>query len=62
VQKDTDDLTVFFSYLGSLGVKAAGKMLMKLTPVANFTNILQATFAPFSFWQKITSSNCKHTK
>jgi len=31
VQKDTDDLTVFFTLLGSIGVKAALKTLMKLT-------------------------------
>jgi hypothetical protein len=29
-QKDTDDLTDFFELLGSLRVKAARKMLMKL--------------------------------
>ncbi len=32
MQKDTDDLNVFFAHLGSLLVKAALKMLMKLTP------------------------------
>jgi len=29
---DTDDLTVFFALLGSVGVKASHKMLVKLTP------------------------------
>jgi len=32
VQKDADDLTVFFAHLGSFQIKAAYKMLMKLTP------------------------------
>jgi len=31
-EKDTDDLTVFLMLLGSTSVKAARKMLMKLTP------------------------------
>ena len=31
-KKDTDDLTVFFTLLGSAHAKAAQKMLMKLTP------------------------------
>jgi len=31
-EKDTNDLTVFFALLGSGGVKAARKTLMKLTP------------------------------
>jgi hypothetical protein len=30
----------------NIGAKAACKMLVKLTPVANFTNILQAAYAP----------------
>jgi hypothetical protein len=38
------------------------KMLMKSSPEVNFTNILQATFATISFFQKITSRNCKHGK
>jgi len=32
----------------------ACKILMKLTPVVNFINILQAAFAPIFFFQKIT--------
>jgi len=41
--------------------KVACKMLMKLKPVVNFINILQAAFAPISLCQKITkpSSNKK---
>jgi len=31
-QKGTDDLTVFFAHLGSGCIRAARKMLMKLTP------------------------------
>jgi hypothetical protein len=37
-------------------------MLIKLTPVVNFTNILQATFELISFQQKITKPNCKQIK
>jgi len=29
----------------NIGAKAVGKMLMKLTPIVNFTNILQAIFS-----------------
>jgi len=32
VQKDTDDLTVFFTLLGFMSKKAARKTLVKLTP------------------------------
>jgi len=32
--KDTNDITVFFTLLGSTSVKAAQKMLVKLTPGA----------------------------
>jgi len=38
--------------------KAAHKMLVKYTTVVNFTNILQAAFAPIFFSQKITKPNC----
>jgi len=31
-QKDTDDITVFFTFSGSGGVKALCKTLVKLTP------------------------------
>jgi len=33
-------------------------LLMKLTPVVNFINILQAAFALIFFCQKITEPNC----
>jgi len=33
-------------------------MLMKLTPVFNFTNILQAAFAPIFLCRKVTKPNC----
>ena len=33
------DLTVFFALLGSAHLKAACKMLLKLTPLVNFTNM-----------------------
>jgi len=41
--KKTDGSTVFFALLGS-SQKAACKMLMKMTPCANFTNVLHAAF------------------
>ena len=34
------ELTVFFALLGSVRVKVASKMLVKLTPGFNFTNTL----------------------
>ncbi len=42
---DTDDMTVFFTLLGSVCVKAVIKMMVKLTPVVNFINILRGAFA-----------------
>jgi len=36
------NLTVFFTHLGSAGVKAPRRMLMKLTPGINFINVLWA--------------------
>ncbi len=39
--------------------KGALKMLVKLTTVVNFPNVLQPAFAPISFYQKITKPNCK---
>ena len=33
-----------------------------LISIVNFTNILQAVFAPISFCQIVTNSNCKHLK
>jgi hypothetical protein len=44
--KDTDDLTVFFMLLGSMSVKAANKMLVKLTLGVNCINFLEAAFLP----------------
>jgi len=44
-QKKTYNLTVFFVLLGSALKKAAYRMLIKLTPVVNFINILQVAFA-----------------
>jgi hypothetical protein len=38
--------------------KAARKMLVKLTPTVNFTNILGAAFGAIFFHQKITKPNC----
>ncbi len=40
MQKKTDSLTLFFALMGSVHVKAAHKILVKLTPVVNFINIL----------------------
>ncbi len=39
-----DNLTVFFDLSGSAFVKAAQRMLMKLTPGVNFVNFLLAAF------------------
>jgi len=47
--KNTVKQSVFFALLGSPNAKAAHKMLMKLTLVANFINILQAAFVPIFF-------------
>jgi len=33
-------------------IKGTHIMLMKLTPVVNFINTLQAAFEPIFFWQK----------
>ena len=35
-----DNLIVFFTLLGSASIKAVRRMLMKLSPVVNFINIL----------------------
>ncbi len=43
--KNTDYLTVFFALSGSVCVKAACRMLLKLTPGLNFTNVLRTAFA-----------------
>jgi len=43
-------------------IKAAHEIMVKLTPVVNFNNILWAVFEPISFPQKITNTNCKHRK
>jgi len=44
LKKHTDDLTVFFTLLGSTSVKASRKMLVKLTPGVNFINVLRTAF------------------
>jgi len=43
----------------NIGAKAACKILMKLTAVVNFTNILLAFFRQYSSIKKITRPNCK---
>jgi hypothetical protein len=55
VQNITNNLT-FFLLLGSLLVKDEHQTLMKLTPVVNFINGLQSTFAPKFIHQKL---HCK---
>jgi len=60
--KKTDSLTVSLLLLGSAKVKAAHEMLVKLTPVVNFINILPAAFAPILFHQKVTKPNCNKRK
>jgi len=42
--------------------KSVHKMLVKLTPIINFINILQSAFELISFYQKITNPNCKYIK
>jgi len=42
--------------------KADYKMLMKLTPVVNLINILQAAFVPIFWRQKIRKPNCNKRK
>jgi hypothetical protein len=44
VQKDTDDLTVFFAHLRYKNVKAAHKMLMKSTPGPDFLKNIARLF------------------
>jgi len=51
-----------FILLGSLSVKTDLKMLVKLTPVVNFINILLAAFATIFLCQKNTKPNCKKRK
>jgi len=46
------------SWQEEISGKAAHKILVKLTPLVNFTNILRAAFAPILFCQKITKPNC----
>jgi hypothetical protein len=46
-----------FALFGSAHVKAARKMSIKLTPVVNIINILQAAFVLISFCQKVTKLN-----
>jgi hypothetical protein len=55
VPKDSDDLTEFLCFwlLASARVKAVLEMLVKLTPIVDFTYILQAAFM---------SSDLKSTK
>ncbi len=43
--KKTDDLTVFFTLLGSTSVKAVPRTLMKLSPGVNFNDVLRAGFS-----------------
>jgi len=43
-RKNNDNLNVFFMLSGTACLKAACRMLMKMTPGLNFTNILRAAF------------------
>jgi len=52
VQKDSQVIS-HFALLGSACTKAAFKMLVKLTPVVNFTNILWAAFSPKNYKAKL---------
>ncbi len=61
VQKDTDDLTVF-ALLDSARDKAFHRMLVKLTSVVHFINIIWAVFALRFFRQKNSKPNCNLRK
>jgi len=50
--KKADNLNVFFALLG---INAACRMLMKLTPGVNFIDILRSAFAPLFLRQKLQS-------
>jgi len=39
--------------------KVVSKMLEKLSPVINFTNILRAAFVPICFFNKMIKPDCK---
>jgi len=68
-EKDTDDLTVFLMLLGSTSVKAARKMLMKLTPDLSgvqciacsvkvgydFYSSVLVSLEQFCWWSRMTS-------
>ncbi len=51
-----------FALLGSVFVKSVHKMLMKLTSIVNFTNIIRAAFAPTYWCQKIQSQTVTREK
>jgi len=44
-KKDSQVVNLFFTLLGSTSIKAAHKMLVKLTPGVDFTKVLRAVFA-----------------
>jgi len=44
VKKTAAKWSIFFIFLGSTSVKAAGKMLVKLTLGVNFINVIQTAF------------------
>jgi len=48
-RKKDNQVVSLFALLGSAPVKAASKMLMKLTPAVNFKNNLQAHFSYKTF-------------
>jgi len=52
--KNNDSLTVCFATLGSGRVKAVHKMLMKLTPGINLTNILRSAFSSKSVFKSFS--------
>jgi len=67
VQNNTADLTVILGVLGSARIKAACRMLMKLTPGVKFTNILRAAFLYLQFvfviywkWKKEINKKAAH--
>ena len=46
----------------SINIKAACKMLVKLIPAVNFTNIIQPAFCQLSFAKQLQIQNCAYIK
>ncbi len=61
-RKKTVDLTVFFTLLSSVSVKAVSRTLMKLNLGVNFINVLHSAFALYvNMLMKLTTDLNKGT-